>query len=57
MYYNAELDGSNARGKAVVGTVSGDSISFGTPSIFYYGSVTDFSLAYDSTNQKVVACL
>ena len=55
MYYNADLGGGNATGRAVVGTVSGTSISFGSPYTFYSGSVIDFSLTYDSTNQKVVA--
>ena len=56
MYYNADFGGNNATGRAVVGTVSGTSISFGTPTEFVSASVTDFSLTFDSTNNKVVAC-
>ena len=46
--------GSSYYGTAIVGTVSGTSISFGSPVVFEAAS-TDFpSIAYDSTNQKVV---
>ena len=55
MYYNAASDGSSSSGRAVVGTVSGNSITFGSPVSFTSNSAIDFSLAYDSTNQKVVA--
>ena len=41
-------------GTAVVGTVSGTSISFGTPVVFESGYTTRFSATYDSSNQKVV---
>jgi hypothetical protein len=42
-------------GYAVVGTVRGDTISFGTP-VQYIGAATsiDISIAYDSENNKVV---
>jgi len=42
------------RGTAAVGTVSGTSISFGTPVVFEEGYITDPSITYDSTAQKVV---
>ena len=45
--------GNNSSGTAVVGTVSGTSISFGTPVVFA-GSSRHISATYDSTNQKVV---
>ncbi len=48
-------DGANsAYGTAVVGTVSGTSISFGTPVVFASGSSVYFSVSYDSTNDRVV---
>jgi len=48
-------DGGNSNyGTAVVGTVSGTSISFGTPVVFASGSSVYFSVSYDSTNDRVV---
>ena len=42
-------------GTAIVGTVSGTSISFGSPTIFNSnGNTQDISTVFDSTNQKVV---
>jgi len=41
-------------GKAVVGTVSGTSISFGTPVVFQESDTRYITAAYDSTNNKVV---
>ena len=41
-------------GTAVVGTVSGDSISFGTPVVFESDSITLRQITYDSTNEKIV---
>jgi hypothetical protein len=41
-------------GEAVVGTVSGTSISFGTPVTFTSDNTTEPNIAYDSTNNKVV---
>ena len=41
-------------GTAVVGTVSGTSISFGTPVVFNSGDTEDVSVVYDSNAQKVV---
>ena len=46
--------GDNGYGKAVVGTVSGTSISFGTPVTFNSGQSSFISVVYDSTNQRVV---
>jgi hypothetical protein len=51
----AYSDGGNSSyGTAVVGTVSGTSISFGTPVVFESASSVYISAAYDSTNNKVV---
>ena len=50
----AYYDGSAVRGKAVVGTVSGTSISFGSPVVFGSGNVSYVSSTYDSVNNKVV---
>ena len=47
-------DGNSGRGTAVVGTVSGTSISFGTPVVFETGATTSISATYDSTNDRVV---
>jgi len=43
-------------GTAIVGTVSGTSISFGTPVVFFSTTMTttDIQIAFDSTNNKVV---
>ena len=41
-------------GTAIVGTVSGTSISFGTAVVFESASSGDISTTYDSTNNKVV---
>ena len=46
--------GNSNYGTAVVGTVSGTSISFGSPVVFESADVADISIAYDSTNGKVV---
>ncbi len=48
-----DLENSNY-GTAVVGTVSGTSISFGTPVVFNAGNTYDNSMAYDANAQKVV---
>ena len=52
----AYRDGANSnRGTAIVGTVSADSISFGSPSVFESGGQTSYiSAVYDSSNEKVV---
>jgi len=51
----AYQDGGNSSyGTAIVGTVSGTSISFGTPVVFNNAETTDNSISYDSTNNQVV---
>jgi hypothetical protein len=51
----AYRDGNNSgHGYAAVGTVSGTSVSFGTPVVFKGASASNNSMAYDSTAQKVV---
>ena len=47
-------NGNSDYGTAVVGTVSGTSISFGTPVVFEQANTKYTSAAYDSTNDKVV---
>ena len=51
--YRADT-GSGSHGHAVVGTVSGTSISFGTPVVFNTANTVDLSVTYDSANDKVV---
>ena len=46
--------GNSNYGKAIVGTVSGTSISFGTAVVFESAATTYCAAAYDSTNNKVV---
>ena len=50
----AYKDGYNGKGTAVVGTVSGTSISFGTKVVFDASNVGGISIAYDPDSQKVV---
>jgi hypothetical protein len=51
----AYRDGGNANyGTAVVGTVSGTSISFGTPVVFESADTSYISAVFDSLNNKVV---
>ncbi len=45
---------NSSYGTAIVGTVSGTSISFGTPVIFESAFVIDISATFDSTNNRVV---
>jgi hypothetical protein len=45
---------SGANGQAVVGTVSGTSISFGTPVAFIATTASLISITYDTTQQRVV---
>ena len=47
-------DTTNNKGKAVVGTVSGTSISFGTPVLFEDGISTDIAATFDSNVNKVI---
>ena len=46
----AYRDGANGYGNSIVGTVSGTSISFGTPSLFYSGLSFLISIAFDDSN-------
>ena len=46
--------GNSDYGTAVVGTVSGTSISFGTPVVFESASSLYISCTYDSINEKIV---
>jgi hypothetical protein len=48
--------GNSNYGTAVVGTVSGTSISFGTPVVFATSRADDNSSGYDVNNQKIVIC-
>ena len=48
--------GNSQHGTAVVGTVSGTSISFGTPVVFNASEVNYPSAVYDSNSDKVVIC-
>jgi len=47
-------DGNSQYGTAIVGTVSGTSISFGSPTVFESAVVTTISATFDSSNNKVV---
>ncbi len=48
-------DGGNSNyGTAIVGTVSGTSISFGTAAVFESAPIGETSATYDSTNNKIV---
>ena len=47
-------NGNSSYGTACVGTVSGTSISFGTPVVFRSASVEYVAIGYDSDAQKVV---
>ena len=47
-------DGNSAAGTAIVGTVSGTSISFGSETVFESASIFYTSATYDSDNGKVV---
>jgi len=47
-------EGNSSFGTAIVGTVSGTSISFGTAVVFESASTPDIHATYDSTSQKIV---
>ena len=47
-------EGNSNYGTAVVGTVSGTSISFGTPVVFETAQANDISATFDSNSNKVV---
>ena len=46
--------GNSSYGTAIVGTVSGNSISFGSATVFESGNASDISATYDSANGKIV---
>ena len=46
--------GNSDYGTAIVGTVSGTSISFGSAAVFESGQANYITSTYDSTNQKVI---
>jgi len=46
--------GNSSRGTAAVGTVSGTSISFGSPVVFESGTTTHVSSTYDTVAKKIV---
>jgi len=48
--------GNSSYGTSIVGTVSGTSISFGTPVVFNSGGSTIPTVTFDSSNNKVVVC-
>ena len=46
--------GNSGYGTAIVGTVSGDTISFGSPTVFVSQTLSWPSVTFDTTNNKVV---
>ena len=46
--------GDSNKGKAIVGTVSGTGISFGTPAVFLDSIVTLIAITFDSNSNKIV---
>jgi hypothetical protein len=48
--------GNSNKGTAIIGTVSGTNISFGTPFIFHNENVTWIDSAFDSNSNKIVVC-
>jgi len=56
-YTDTNNPSTNSRtGTAIVGTVSGTSISFGTKAAFESGNTQFITATFDSTNNKVVLC-
>ena len=47
-------NGNSGKGTAAVGTISGTSVSFGTPVVFEQGSTSKTASAFDSNSNKVV---
>ena len=47
-------NGNSVRGTAVVGTVSGTNISFGTAVVFHTGDTNEIHTTFDSTANKVI---
>lgn len=53
----AYMDGGNSfYGTAIVGTISGTSISFGSATVFESAGSYEISITYDTNAQKVVIC-
>jgi hypothetical protein len=52
--YSYDYGGSGKAGKCVVGTVSGSTISWGTPVIFHNDNAANIFCVYDQNNNKVV---
>ena len=48
--------GDSFKGKAVVGTVSGTSISFGSPTVYESGVTTEVAMAYVGSGKVVIVC-
>lgn len=48
--------GNSSYGTAIVGTVSGSSISFGSATVFESAQSEHIACTYDSENQKVIVC-
>ena len=46
--------GNSSVGTAIVGTVSGTGISFGSEVVFEAATSSEVGMAYDSTNNKIV---
>ena len=49
-------NGDSYKGKAVVGTVSGTSISFGSPTVYESGVTTEVAMAYVGSGKVVIVC-
>jgi hypothetical protein len=49
-------NGNSAYGTAVVGSISGTTITWGTPVVFESASTNEMDIAFDSGNGKVVIC-
>jgi len=47
-------NGNSQRGTAVVGTISGTSVSFGTPVVFQASRSDDIAITFDSSSNKVI---
>ena len=47
-------EGNSSYGTAIVGTVSGDTISYGSPVVFLAATAGHIAACYDSVNEKVV---
>ena len=49
-------NGDSFKGKAVVGTVSGTSISFGSPTVYQSAVTTEVAMAYVGSGKVVIVC-